>query len=166
LQGFYRQSKALTGRNGGACKQGPEILLQAVTGRSEVPIFQSWFRKISNFVEPEKSQVRPTVFTGFGGRMRVRGFAGIGKVATARRSPRLVCPLHTGSPVSDSGSAPSGRFGSIFKEAEIQREIDPQPFRNAKHPLTMGYIFENLLVHSLREFNHVFLVPGWAKMPQ
>ena len=59
-----------------------------------------------------------------------------------------------------------GAMAQFSKEAEIQREINPQPFRNAKHPLTMGYIFENLLVHSLREFNHVFLVPGWAKMPQ
>lgn len=95
--------------------RGSEILLQAVTGRSEVPIFQSRFRKISNFDGPEKSQARPTVFTGFGGRMRVRGFAVIGIVATARRSPRLVCPLHKGWPFSDSGSAPSGRFGSIFQ---------------------------------------------------
>jgi hypothetical protein len=65
--------------------RGSEILPQAVNGRSEVPIFQSQFRKISNFVGPEKSQVRTTVFTGFGGRMRVRGFAGTGIVATARR---------------------------------------------------------------------------------
>jgi hypothetical protein len=58
-----------------------------------------------------------------------------------------------------------GALAQACQKASIQHEIDPQPFWDAEYPLTVGYTFENVFAQPLAEFDHTFLMRGWAEMP-
>lgn len=51
------------------------------------------------------------------------------------------------------------------QQAAIIHKIAPQPFRDAKDPLAVGYLFEYLGIKELTEFEDPFLMTGGAKVP-
>jgi hypothetical protein len=53
----------------------------------------------------------------------------------------------------------------LGQQAAIIHKIAPQPFRDAKDPLAVGYLFEYLGIKEFTEFEDPFLMTGGAKVP-